>query len=100
MYFELAAQLRKLEGGESVLDPMNVSGPSSVRAGGGGGGGGPAFRASERWADAQAMLKELQLEQYVEQFEEEEMTSSAPRPPRMHAHAHTHAHAACALSLG
>ena len=100
MYFELQAQLRKLEGGESVLDPMNVSGPSSVRAGGGGGGGGPAFRASERWADAQAMLKELQLEQYVEQFEEEEMTSSAPRPPRMHAHAHTHAHAACALSLG
>lgn len=37
--------------------------------------GSATFRASARWADAQAMLKELSLEQYVEQFEEEEMTS-------------------------
>ena len=32
-------------------------------------------KASERWADAAAMLAELKLEQYIEQFEEEEMTS-------------------------
>ena len=34
-------------------------------------------RASERWVDAAEMLKELKLEQYIEQFEEEEMTSIA-----------------------
>ena len=32
-------------------------------------------KASERWEDAAALLAELKLEQYVPQFEEEEMTS-------------------------
>ena len=32
-------------------------------------------RASERWADAKEMLVELKLQQYTEQFVEEEMTS-------------------------
>ena len=40
------------------------------QGGGGGGGGGLA-----RWADAQAMLRELGMEAYVPLFEEEEMTS-------------------------
>merc|ERR1719231_1615238 len=59
MYFELAAQIRKIEAGDDFFDdapPLNVSGPGSVKpiaeavSGGMGGGG---FRASERWADAQ-----------------------------------------------
>jgi len=37
--------------------------------------GAGTFRASARWSDAQAMLEELGLEQYIEQFVEEEMTS-------------------------
>ena len=44
--------------------------PLAASAGGGGGGGGLA-----RWADAQAMLRELGMEAYVPLFEEEEMTS-------------------------
>ena len=32
-------------------------------------------KASERWADSAALLTELKLEQYIPQFEEEEMTS-------------------------
>jgi trans-2-enoyl-CoA reductase len=81
MYFELAAQIRKMEAGE---DPDFDFG--SLAMGGGGGGGRAAvstvpgsagFRASARWADAQAMLRELQLEQYIPQFEEEEMTSTS-----------------------
>ena len=39
--------------------------------------GSGSFSASARWADAQEMLRELTLEQYIEQFEEEEMTSMA-----------------------
>ena len=38
---------------------------------------GKKLKASERWADAEALLAELKLEQYVPQFEEEEMTSMA-----------------------
>jgi len=87
MYFELASQIRKLESGEDDffddMPPLNISGPGSVKPSAGGAAaaaaaaGGADFRASERWADAQAMLKELDMEQYVEQFEEEEMTSMA-----------------------
>ena len=82
MYFELASQIRKIEAGDDFFDdlpPMNVSGPGSVKPSAGAaaeaGAAAGGFRASERWADAMAMLKELSLEQYNEQFEEEEMTS-------------------------
>ena len=37
--------------------------------------GGARKKASERWEDAAALLAELKLEQYIPQFEEEEMTS-------------------------
>ena len=85
MYFELAAQIRKIEAGDDFFDDM----PGAQRLGRGsvklrrrrrecgGAAKAMAFRASERWSDANAMLKELDLAQYVEQFEEEEMTSMA-----------------------
>jgi len=47
-----------------------AGGAAGGARGGGGGGGGLA-----RWADAQAMLRELGMEAYVPLFEEEEMTS-------------------------
>ena len=81
MYFELSAQIRKIEDGDDFDDfePMTASSAAATasaagrgRAGGGGGGG---FRATARWADAAALLTELKLTQYIEQFEEEEMTS-------------------------
>ena len=82
MYFELAAQIRKLEAGDfddfDMPEPINVSGPGAVKpsaAAAAAAAGG--FRASERWEDAMAMLKELALEEYTEQFVEEEMTSMA-----------------------
>jgi len=77
MYFELAAQVRKIESGEDNFESMvpmaakpagEVSEASPIPGAG-------TFRASARWADAQAMLGELGLEQYIEQFVEEEMTS-------------------------
>jgi len=89
MYFELAAAIRKLEAGEDDWDDMPAMSTSSVKPGAGGGtaGGGAAeaspipgagtFRASARWADAQALLTELKLEAYIPQFEDEEMTSIA-----------------------
>jgi trans-2-enoyl-CoA reductase len=75
MYFELQAAIRKLS---AELDDDEMPGSSmpmpSITA--------PAARpgaarkkASERWEDAAALLAELKLEQYVPQFEEEEMTS-------------------------
>jgi len=70
MYFELAEAIRKLEyGDDAELIPM----PTKPAANGGGGGG--FEQASARWADAQALLKYLELEQYTEAFVEEEMTS-------------------------
>ena len=38
-------------------------------------GGAIKPKASERWADSSALLSELHLEQYSDQFVEEEMTS-------------------------
>jgi len=79
MYFELASQIRKIENGDD--DDFFDETPAPPTGGGGGGAGaaagGGGFSASARWQDAQAMLKELELEQYIEQFEEEEMTSVA-----------------------
>ena len=49
--------------------------PAKSSAKAAGGGGAPARAAAARWADARAMLVELKLEQYIETFEEEEMTS-------------------------
>ena len=81
LYFELQEQIRTLRdaaaNGETVdfaaaalrVDPAK----SSAKAPGG--GGAPARAAAARWADARAMLVELKLEQYIETFEEEEMTS-------------------------
>lgn len=79
MYFELAAQIRKIEAGDDVFDdaPIRVNGPGSVKPSGAAAAAAGGFRASDRWADAQAMLRELQLETYVGHFEEEEMTSMA-----------------------
>ena len=86
MYFELAAQIRRIEDGDDFdfdMPPINVSGPTSgggaggAGDAGGGAGGGGGFSASARWKDAAEMLAELGLEQYNEQFEEEEMTSVA-----------------------
>jgi len=82
MYFVLQAAIRKMaEEEETLLDepasaqavrptaPVSVatSAPVTKPAG--------KLKASERWADSSALLAELKLEQYVPQFEEEEMTS-------------------------
>lgn len=86
LYFELAAQIRRLEAGDDAdLLPSGAVGGASadaVSTGAGGtasdrSGGGGAFKASVRWPSAKEMLEELKLEQYVPQFEEEEMTSMA-----------------------
>ncbi len=77
MYFELASQIRKMEEGEDLddLPPLTTTNvPKSAAAAT---GAGASFRASLKWADAGALLKELKLEQYMPQFEEEEMTSMA-----------------------
>ena len=83
MYFELQAAIRKLssEGGDEPLAPaMSTGGVAEVGADVA--SPAPAAsarakppRASERWADAGALLAELKLEQYIPQFEEEEMMS-------------------------
>jgi len=86
MYFELAAQIRKLEAGEDDFEGQPAMSTSSVKSAAAAGRaaahaspipGAGAFSASARWADAQALLAELKLEQYIPQFEEEEMTSMA-----------------------
>ena len=79
MYFELAAQIRKLEAGEDEWDDMPAMSTTTAAAAAATKAspipGSGTFRASARWADAQELLRELKLEQYVPQFEEEEMTS-------------------------
>jgi len=74
LYFEVAARIRKLEDGdfdeEEELAPIAATGEAAVTA-----AKSAAPRASERWADATAMLKELDMAVYIPQFEEEEMTS-------------------------
>jgi len=78
MYFELQAAIRKISADLYMDDelptpatqmapkPISAAAPAS-RAG--------KLKASERWSDSAALLTELKLEQYIEQFEEEEMTS-------------------------
>ncbi|KAL1515196.1 hypothetical protein AB1Y20_004257 [Prymnesium parvum] len=80
MYFELQAAIRKITAAydDSVpsakeMAPVAPTASSAMRATGGVVASKP--RASERWADSTEMLKELNLEQYTTQFEEEEMTS-------------------------
>jgi len=80
VYFEVSAAIRRLEssadnGFDPASPPYRTPGGSSVHQGKSPAAG--AVRPSERWADAGAMLKELELEQYVSNFEEEEMTSMA-----------------------
>lgn len=79
LYFEIAAQIRKLENGlDEDNDPLASSqGRATPAAAVGRGVAGGPMRASDRWADAREMLKEVELEQYIPQFEEEEMTSLA-----------------------
>ena len=87
MYFELQAAIRKIAA-DSGYDDEPVGAPPvasmtaaassygaaaatpTARVGGGG-----KLKASERWSDSAALLAELKLEQYIPQFEEEEMTS-------------------------
>ena len=86
--FELAEQIRQLEAEETAGDDGLPGGgvvvgagareaqmaASGGGAGGGGRGGGGGGGSLARWADAQAMLRELGMEAYVPLFEEEEMT--------------------------
>eukprot|EP00308_Calcidiscus_leptoporus_P021321 CAMPEP_0119378072 /NCGR_PEP_ID=MMETSP1334-20130426/47384_1 /TAXON_ID=127549 /ORGANISM="Calcidiscus leptoporus, Strain RCC1130" /LENGTH=662 /DNA_ID=CAMNT_0007397177 /DNA_START=9 /DNA_END=1997 /DNA_ORIENTATION=+ len=77
VYFELQGNLRRMNAeAEVVSEPMPLSKPVAT------GVAQPGTtvvsskpRASERWADAKEMLVELKLQQYTEQFVEEEMTS-------------------------
>jgi len=93
--FELAEQIRQLEAEEAAGDDglpgggvvvgdggREAQGAASGGGAGGGGGGGGGRNSGgggggnlARWADAQAMLRELGMEAYVPLFEEEEMTS-------------------------
>ena len=89
--FELAEQIRQLEAEETAGDDglpgggvvvgsgaweaqMAASGAGAGGGGRGGRGGGGGGGSLARWADAQAMLRELGMEVYVPLFEEEEMT--------------------------
>jgi len=71
LYFELAAQMRKMEYGDDDDFVPAAAQKQAAVAGGGADGG----QASKRWRDAQELLKYLELEQYTEAFVEEEMTS-------------------------
>lgn len=78
MYFDLAAKIRKIEFGEAdyMAEPEEP-----IRAMPVGGAGG---QASKRWANAQELLKYLELEEYIDAFVEEEMTSiQVGNPPSL-----------------
>ena len=81
LYFELQEQIRTLRDAAANGEVVDFSAaalrvdPAKSSAKAPGGGGAPARAAAARWADARAMLVELKLEQYIETFEEEEMTS-------------------------
>ena len=82
MYFELQAGIRRLQEAAGETDAPAAFPPAALAGGGGATPAAPAPpaaaarpKASERWADSGEMLKELKLEQYAAQFEEEEMTS-------------------------
>lgn len=77
MYFELQGEIRKLHADMAEDDvaakPVAPAVASGMRPTGAVAPSKP--KASARWADSTEMLKELKLEQYIGQFEEEEMTS-------------------------
>ena len=78
MYFMLQAAIRKISaeaGPADVSDDAPVGAPKPAIEAAPRAGGPAKLRASERWADAGALLTELNLTQYIPQFEEEEMTS-------------------------
>jgi len=81
VYFELQASIRQMGAmpEEEMVVPSSKIAPTgaapTVTAAAAAAKPGSKLRASERWADAKAMLVELKLEQYAQQFEEEEMTS-------------------------
>ena len=81
LYFELQEQIRTLRDAAANGEVVDFAAaalrvdPAKSSAKAPGGGGAPARAAAARWADARAMLVELKLEQYIETFEEEEMTS-------------------------
>lgn len=68
MYFELNEQIRALDLGEDEIAGVPL--PSGALQASRGSG-----KASTRWEDAQALLMHLNLEQYIDAFVEEEMTS-------------------------
>ena len=82
MYFVLQAAIRKIAAEQDVAipehdtpvgvpsQPVASFAPSAPKPAAGG-----KLKASERWADSAALLAELKLEQYAQQFEDEEMTS-------------------------
>merc|ERR1740117_1751646 len=71
VYFELQASIRNMMGADDDDDlrparaALSAVAPTAAKPG--------LPRASERWADAKAMLKDIKLEQYVEQGEKELM---------------------------
>jgi len=80
VYFELQASIRQQQADDISEDVLAapptkpvIAGQPKAAAAVATGGGKP--RASERWADAKEMLTEIKLEQYIQQFEDEEMTS-------------------------
>ena len=89
MYFDLQAAIRKLNaeanaalgaerhpnGAEPPSGRATPARPTPRAAAARRRAAAGRLRASERWADAAALLSELKLEQYLPQFEEEEMTS-------------------------
>ena len=84
MYFELAAQMRRMDAADGDLGDEHLAGwaaASSASTSATTGAtaspipGASGFKASARWSDAVEMLRELKLEQYIAPFEEEEMAS-------------------------
>jgi len=79
MYFELQTSIRKLEDYDSddsdYAPPATGAQPAIANGSAAAKSSAAPMRATERWSDAAVMLKELGMEQYIPQFEEEEMTS-------------------------
>jgi len=71
--FELREALKAAEAEADAEAPPGPGTPAAAAAAAAAAAVKP--RASERWSDSSAMLKELGLAQYTEQFVEEEMTS-------------------------
>lgn len=77
MYFELQAAIRKISADLTTTETPTAAAAAMPMAAGFSKAAMPGekLKASARWADASALLTELKLEQYIPQFEEEEMTS-------------------------